>query len=116
MAHAIGVESSLNLGAAPKIPRENPVPAKNPDIEKLRAMAILMVVLWHYSGILFGPFGLGLYYLGSWTGVDLFFCISGYVIMKSLMASGSEIRIGRFLSVFYIKRIFRIWRVFRYRP
>jgi peptidoglycan/LPS O-acetylase OafA/YrhL len=85
------------------------MPGKNQDIEKLRAVAILLVVLWHYSGIVLAPLGISTHFLGSWTGVDLFFCISGYVIMKSLIGSIGEQGIGRFLSGFYIKRIFRIW-------
>jgi peptidoglycan/LPS O-acetylase OafA/YrhL len=54
-------------------------------IERLRAVAILMVYLIHVplAGDAFGffrPFG----QLGTWAGVDLFFVISGFVVTLSL--------------------------------
>jgi peptidoglycan/LPS O-acetylase OafA/YrhL len=82
---------------------------KNADIEKLRAFAIIFVIFWHYSSILLEPFGISTRYYASWTGVDLFFCISGYVITKSLVISLADSQIINYLSGFYIKRIFRIW-------
>jgi peptidoglycan/LPS O-acetylase OafA/YrhL len=76
-------------------------------LDHLRALAIVIVFVYHYS--LFGhpP---GLYdYLGSWgwTGVDLFFALSGYLIGGQLFA-----RIARNEPVsygeFYFKRSLRI--------
>jgi peptidoglycan/LPS O-acetylase OafA/YrhL len=76
-------------------------------LDHLRALAIIIVFVYHYS--LFGhpP---GLYdYLGSWgwTGVDLFFVLSGYLIGGQLFA-----RIARDQPVsygeFYFKRSLRI--------
>ncbi|MGC4103929.1 acyltransferase family protein [Ferruginibacter sp.] len=76
-------------------------------LDHLRALAILMVFIYHY-GILFdapewvisvGKFG--------WTGVDLFFVLSGYLIASQLF---SKIDAGRKISFpeFFIKRFFRI--------
>ena len=48
-----------------------------PDIEVLRAVAVLLVVLSHLSIAGFG---------GSYVGVDIFFVISGYLITR-LIAS-----------------------------
>jgi peptidoglycan/LPS O-acetylase OafA/YrhL len=76
-------------------------------LDHLRALAIIIVFVYHYN--LFGhpP---GLYdYLGSWgwTGVDLFFVLSGYLIGGQLFA-----KIARDQPVsygeFYVKRSLRI--------
>jgi len=82
---------------------------KNYEIEKLRAVAIIYVILWHYSEMLLAVLGIDQRYYGTWTGVDLFFCISGYVITKSLFASLGTEGIRDYLLGFYIKRVFRIW-------
>ena len=69
-----------------------------PDVEGLRAIAILLVVLFH-SGLRVDQ--------GGFIGVDVFFVISGFVITGLLLrerASGSR---TNFLS-FYAKRAKRI--------
>jgi len=67
------------------------------DIDGLRAIAILPVLLYHFRfGILPGGF----------TGVDIFFVISGFVIAGSLE---SDIRQSRFSIVdFYFRRFRRL--------
>lgn len=68
-----------------------------PDIDGLRAIAVLAVVLFHADFALFG---------GGFIGVDVFFVISGYLI-TSLIAT--EIRENRFsLIAFYERRARRI--------
>lgn len=68
-----------------------------PDVDGLRAVAVVPVVLFH-AGI--AGFG------GGFVGVDVFFVISGYLI-TGLIAE--EIRQGRFsLADFYERRIRRI--------
>ena len=76
-------------------------------LDHLRALAIIIVFVYHYS--LFGH-PAGLYtWLGSWgwTGVDLFFVLSGYLIGGQLFA-----KIARDQPVsygeFYFKRSLRI--------
>ncbi|WP_415238102.1 acyltransferase family protein [Seleniivibrio woodruffii] len=68
------------------------------DIDGLRSVAILPVILYH-AGI--GAFS------GGFTGVDVFFVISGYLITTIIFR---EIESGTFtLSNFYIRRIKRIF-------
>jgi len=82
--------------------------AKNLEIEKLRAVAIIFVIIWHSCDLLFDVFGVSRSSYATWTGVDLFFCISGYVITKSLVGSLGATRLRVYLGGFYVKRIFRI--------
>jgi peptidoglycan/LPS O-acetylase OafA/YrhL len=68
-----------------------------PDIDGIRAIAILSVVLYH-SGLLYLP--------GGFTGVDIFFVISGYLIGGHIF---SELESGRFSFLrFYYRRAKRI--------
>ena len=68
------------------------------DIDGLRAVAVLPVLAYH--------FGLGLT-PGGFTGVDIFFVISGFVIAGSIQA---DIALGRFsIANFYFKRVRRIF-------
>jgi peptidoglycan/LPS O-acetylase OafA/YrhL len=68
------------------------------DIDGLRALAILPVVLFHFHV----P-----YFTGGFVGVDIFFVISGYLI-TSLVAG--EMAQGTFSLVrFYVRRIRRIF-------
>ena len=67
------------------------------DVNGLRAVAVLGVVLYH-SGFSFSK--------GGWLGVDVFFVISGFLISNIII---SELNEGNFkLKVFYKKRIRRI--------
>ena len=62
-------------------------------LDHLRALAIVMVLLFHYR--LFGhPEWLDGFGKFGWTGVDLFFVLSGYLISSQLfskMAEGKKI-------------------------
>lgn len=60
---------------------------KNHDIEVLRTIAILFVLLAH-AAILFSPSSLYwdvLNYAKFGSGVDLFFCVSGYIVTLSII-------------------------------
>ena len=69
-----------------------------PAIEGLRAVAVLSVLFYHLNEALLP---------GGFTGVDVFFVISGYVIAKSLRAD-SAASLGAFILGFYKRRILRI--------
>ncbi|MBA4853827.1 acyltransferase [Emticicia sp. BO119] len=76
-------------------------------LDHLRAFAIFYVFLFHYS-LLF-PSPEWLYTIGKfgWTGVDLFFVLSGYLISSQLFAKVDRQEKISF-KVFFLKRFFRI--------
>ncbi len=86
--------------------------SRNRDIEMLRAIAITFVMILHSAPHFLDHFGdLGTVFdahTALWSGVDLFFCVSGYVIARSMrqVRSGT---IAHFTSRFWIRRIFRLW-------
>ncbi|WP_320682334.1 acyltransferase family protein [Prochlorococcus sp. MIT 1314] len=69
-----------------------------PEIEGIRAFAVICVILNHFNKDLL-PNG--------YLGVDIFFVISGYVITTSISGKLSK-NIGDFLSDFYSRRLKRI--------
>src|SRR5437588_1370612 len=67
------------------------------DIDGLRAIAVLTVILYH-AGI---PF-----FTGGFIGVDVFFVISGFLITSTLLKDLAQ---GKFsLAAFYERRARRI--------
>jgi peptidoglycan/LPS O-acetylase OafA/YrhL len=75
-----------------------PHPGFRPDIEGLRALAVLLVVLYHCGVKTF---------TGGFVGVDVFFVISGFLITSHLAREATEtgrLRIGRF----YARRALRL--------
>jgi len=72
-----------------------------PDIDGLRAVAVMVVVLYHL--------GVG-FTKGGFIGVDVFFVISGYLITGVIAA---EVRAGTYsLFSFYERRVRRLSRRF----
>lgn len=77
-------------------------------LDHLRALAILFVFLFHYYILSGGqPEWLPKVAKFGWTGVDLFFVLSGFLISAQLF---SQINQGQILSFrqFFLKRLFRI--------
>lgn len=69
------------------------------DIDGLRAIAILLVVIFHFQIVAFGKSG--------FIGVDIFFVISGFLITKIILG---DLETGRFsLKTFYLKRFRRLY-------
>ncbi|SDI92392.1 Peptidoglycan/LPS O-acetylase OafA/YrhL, contains acyltransferase and SGNH-hydrolase domains [Frankineae bacterium MT45] len=77
---------------------QTPVRKFRPDIEGIRALAVLSVVLYHAH--LFGI-------RGGFVGVDVFFVISGFLITRQLVTAVGA-RGLRSLPDFYIRRIKRL--------
>ena len=82
----------------PAAPAAGPVPSWRRDIQGLRAVAVLMVVLFHAR----------LPVPGGFTGVDVFFVISGYVITAMLRREYTAKGTLSFRT-FYLRRFLRLW-------
>uniref|UniRef100_UPI0018EA26A1 acyltransferase family protein n=1 Tax=Kineosporia sp. A_224 TaxID=1962180 RepID=UPI0018EA26A1 len=78
--------------------RPEPRVAFRPDVEGLRGLAVLLVVLYH-AGLPWLP--------GGFVGVDVFFVVSGYVITSLLVAEVRD-HAGVGLAGFYARRCRRI--------
>jgi peptidoglycan/LPS O-acetylase OafA/YrhL len=80
------------------------------DLDGLRGVAVLLVIFLHLvcrSGE-FGDFRhgrLGLLLDSSWSGVDVFFVLSGFLIGGVIIDHG---RAGNFLRIFYLRRTLRV--------
>lgn len=77
-------------------------------LDHLRALAITFVFLYHYRIPVFGhPEWLPAAVKFGWTGVDLFFVLSGFLISSHLF---TQIKSGNSISIksFFLKRFFRI--------
>tara|TARA_B110000879_G_scaffold187266_1_gene249088 strand:+ start:2678 stop:3808 length:1131 start_codon:yes stop_codon:yes gene_type:complete len=76
-------------------------------LDHLRALAILLVLIFHYAYFFETPAWWPKFAKFGWTGVDLFFVLSGFLIASQLflqVKKGEKISLKRF----FIKRIFRI--------
>ncbi|HTK83673.1 MAG TPA: acyltransferase [Patescibacteria group bacterium] len=94
---------------------------KTDDLERiavldgLRALAITLVFIFHFSQASFDPnianrdFSLARYAFDGWVGVNLFFVISGFLIIRQLSRVDNQ-RILHAGSILYFfrKRLFRI--------
>jgi len=93
------------------LPADSRATARVPEWDGIRGLAILLVVFYHYiygavpentggvAGIIRAVFPL------SWSGVDLFFVLSGFLIGGILMKQHGA---GNYFKTFYIRRACRI--------
>jgi len=81
-----------------------------------RPSLAVMVVLWQHIDNLF-PIGIpelqsAFQFFGGTFGVDLFFCVSGFVIARDLIPkieNAAPNRVWRVAIAFWIKRMWRLW-------
>lgn len=93
-------------------PPPSRVPERIPALDGIRGIAILLVMLFHFTAVslvastraddIFAQVaGAG------WAGVDLFFVLSGFLITGILY--DSKARVGRYFGTFYARRFLRIF-------
>jgi peptidoglycan/LPS O-acetylase OafA/YrhL len=80
-----------------------------PELDGIRGLAILLVLVWHYvlcevqAPLLFRFLNM------TWSGVELFFVLSGFLIGGILLDHRDS---GNFFSVFYARRACRILPIY----
>ena len=81
-----------------------------PELDGLRFIAFLLVFIHNANPILKGTF-LETFSAYSWFGVDLFFCLSAFLITKLLITEQEQT--GKInIQNFYIRRMLRIWPLY----
>ena len=94
------IASSFSVGPAGDVKSHSLQQKTNyrPDIDGLRAVAVVAVIIYHFGSHLL-PSG--------YLGVDVFFVISGFVILSSMIAHSGTSVLGSLLD-FYARRVRRI--------
>ncbi len=87
-----------------------------PELDGIRGLAILLVVVWHYvastvRGVIpgSGPWYLLATLRLTWSGVDLFFVLSGFLIGGILYDAKDS---TTYYRTFYSRRIYRIFPLY----
>jgi peptidoglycan/LPS O-acetylase OafA/YrhL len=105
MPHADSAAQFGTLASSPMSTR------RIPELDGLRGLAILLVLIWHFGCDANSAAGhRWFFYLidaGSlfWSGVDLFFVLSGFLIGGILLDARNS---PNYFKAFYTRRIFRI--------
>jgi peptidoglycan/LPS O-acetylase OafA/YrhL len=79
-----------------------------PQLDVLRGIAVLMVMLSHVSGNVPSLHLNSVFHYG-WIGVDLFFVLSGFLITGILLRTKGQ---PGYFTNFYVRRILRIWPLY----
>ena len=101
VASALSETHSARRGIADRIP----------ELDGIRGVAILAVMLYHYASLTPGlPFHSLAYraqaaFRLGWSGVDLFFVLSGFLIGGILIGARNS---PRYFQTFYARRVLRI--------
>jgi peptidoglycan/LPS O-acetylase OafA/YrhL len=85
---------------------QSPTSARIHGLDTLRALAVSLVVLHHYTLFVSDEPTFGWVGRIGWTGVDLFFALSGYLIGNQILAAVGSTR-GLGLGRFYARRLLR---------
>jgi len=89
--------------------------ARIPELDGLRGLAISLVIVCHY--VASAEHGIANFWLGhflralsvGWSGVDLFFVLSGFLIGGILIDSRTS---PRYFRTFYLRRVYRILPIY----
>ncbi len=90
------------------IQRPTWLPFYLPELDGLRGLAILAVVIYHCRPLLMGTWLFSVAQWG-WAGVDLFFVLSGFLITTNLLAARDK---PHYFHNFHARRALRIWPVY----
>ena len=88
---------------------------RRPELDGIRGLAILMVMAYHYVGQPLALHGEGVAALAGkslrlfWSGVDLFFVLSGFLIGGILL---QQRHAQNYFQVFFVRRGCRIWPLY----
>ena len=85
---------------------QSPTSARIHGLDTLRALAVSLVVLHHYTLFVSDAPTFGWAGEIGWAGVDLFFALSGYLIGNQILAAVGSTR-GLGLGRFYARRLLR---------
>jgi len=87
------------------------VDTRVPELDGLRGLAILLVLLFHVGMLKASPSGalLDPVMRFGWSGVDLFFVLSGFLIGGILLDNRDSVR---YFAPFYARRVFRILPIY----
>lgn len=90
------------------IQRPTWLPSYIPELQGLRGLAVLGVVIYHCHPRLVGTW-IEYASLWGWAGVNLFFVLSGFLITSILLESRDR---DKYFRNFYARRALRIWPVY----
>jgi len=76
-------------------------PARIQNLDALRAIAVLLVMVFHFRLLAVG-----------WIGVWIFFVISGFLISRILLDYRTRFGLAEYLGVFYARRALRIFPIY----
>src|SRR5579862_7385131 len=106
---AFALKTEDDLKPAPTLLGSRLNPGYLPQLDGVRAVAVLLVLMCHDSDTIGSiPILRDLGRVG-WIGVDLFFVLSGFLITSNLIRGE---RSGAFLRSFYTRRALRIWPLY----
>ena len=92
----------------------SPNPSRNPGLDTLRALAIALVFVYHYAAFVSGRSTFGWPSVVGWSGVDLFFVLSGYLIANQLfagLARGRTVSLAAFIGRRALRTLPVFWLV-----
>lgn len=104
----------------PPIESRHPAPARPvvgriAELDGVRGMAMLLVIVWHYFAVTvqtqpgsLAAYGMKMLSL-TWAGVDLFFVLSGFLIGGILLDNRTA---PNFFQAFYVRRFCRIFPLY----